>query len=151
MRMFILFIIIFLNASSMAVPLKEVSFLVGNWKVKNEDNTITYEKWYKPSDNLMLGNGQTIKLINKSKKTIFFEFLRIELDKDELYYVPLPNGQASVKFKYNVLLSSEEKAVFENFKHDFPKTITYLKHGNNKLKVLLKGDAPDVEFTYKKF
>jgi hypothetical protein len=108
------------TSSGSATELEELKFLTGSWKGESGKASIE-ERWTDAAGGMMLGVSRTIV----SGKTVAFEFLRIEVRPDGIFYVAQPNGRPPTDFK--MTRSSSEEAVFENSQHDHPKVIRYLR------------------------
>ena len=92
------------------------------------------EHWTDPRGGIMLGLHRD----TRPGKDAFFEFLRIEQKKGELFYIASPRGRPGTPFK---LISSEEnKAVFSNPGHDFPQRIIYWLGDDGALHARIEGD-----------
>lgn len=97
---------------------QKLAWLVGTWEMK-EGEKITEETWFPIKGSTMMGISHTYD----SKRTYFFEFLRIMFKKDLVSYIPQPGGDPPVAFLMTQL--DEKVAVWENPKHDHPQRIRY--------------------------
>lgn len=126
---YILISLIFMGPGTTSTTQEEAmiglsELLAGSWF--SEDGKVE-EHWLSASGGLMLGLNR-----NAGGKGIpFFEFLRIELRADGIYYVAQPKGGSGTAFK--MVLLEKDKAVFENPQHDFPQVITYSLQGKDQL------------------
>ena len=76
----------------------------------------------------MIGVSRTLV----GDRTASFEFLRIEVRGESIFYVASPKGRCpATDFKLTRL--SGQEAVFENPEHDFPKRIIYRKNSDGSL------------------
>ena len=108
---------------TVADPLAPFTFLVGNWASQTERASLE-EFWTTAAGGIMLGLNRSVE----PGKRAFFEFLRIEVREDGVYYVAAPRGGAATSFKY--VASKGEGIVFENLEHDFPQRIGYRMQGD---------------------
>ncbi len=130
--------------SAFAAPssdLEGVRFLEGNWRGESGKATIE-ERWTDAAGGTMLGVSRTIV----SGKTVAFEFLRIEAREDGVFYVAQPNGRPPTDFK--LTRTSAGEAVFENPRHDHPKTIRY-RLDDGALVAEVEGDEGKQEFRFR--
>ena len=95
----------------------------------------------------MLGMSRTVA----GEKTLFFEYLRLELRPDGIFYVAHPKARPGVDFKLVKL--EGQSAVFENLEHDFPKRILYRRNPDGSLTARVEGDnhskEPAEEYPYR--
>ena len=82
----------------------------------------------------MLAVGRT----TRGRRTVFFEFLRIEQTPDAITYHAAPKGRApATPFKMTQV--ADGKVVFENPQHDFPVRITYWRDGPDGMRAKVEG------------
>jgi hypothetical protein len=103
--------------------LAPVHFLFGVWR-SERDQTVTEEYWTPARAGTMFGCSRTMK----GDKTLFFEFLRIEVRDGGLHYIAMPNGKHETAFK--LVTSEPDRVVFENKEHDYPQRIIYWMDGD---------------------
>lgn len=120
-----------------AHTIDELAWIAGSWELEGGGST-TEEHWIHPNGGAMLGVSRTVA----GGKMVFFEFLRVETRKDELYYVAQPSGAKPTAFKLVEL--KNQRAVFENKEHDFPKRIVYAKTKDG-IDARIEGDETDKE------
>lgn len=120
-----------------AHSIDELAWIAGDWELEGGGST-TEERWIEPRGGAMLGVSRTVA----GGKMVFFEFLRIETRKDELFYVAQPGGAKPTPFKLVEL--KDQRAVFENKEHDFPKRILYSKTKDG-LDARIEGDGSEKE------
>jgi len=101
-------------------PARDLSWLAGCWQGTSDGATIE-EHWMTPAGGVMLGIGRVVQ----DGKTVFSEFLKIVETKDGPEYRVLIEGRPEVKFKLKS--RSDDEVIFENPKHDSPRTIGYRK------------------------
>ncbi|MDJ0835795.1 MAG: DUF6265 family protein [Acidobacteriota bacterium] len=99
-------------------PLEPLAFMAGTWRGA-QDGVTTEEHWTLPAGGIMLGLHRDVFGDGKA----FFEYLRIEVREDGIYYVASPKGRGATSFSYTS--GGKNRAVFENPDHDYPKRITY--------------------------
>jgi hypothetical protein len=100
-------------AAAVALP----AWMSGSWSGAI-DNVQMEEHWTAPGGGVMLGMHRDVG------KSVEFEFLRIEMQKDgTLVYLAQPFGKPATPFPLKS--STDARVVFENAKHDFPQRIIY--------------------------
>lgn len=99
----------------------DMSWLSGNWSGSRGTNgSITFEERWSPAKG---GSMLAISRTFSRDRLGAFEYLRI-LEKDGgLVYVAQPNGAAPTEFVLTEL--KDNRAVFDNPRHDYPKRIVY--------------------------
>ena len=120
-----------------AHTIDELAWIAGDWELEGGGST-TEERWIEPRGGAMFGVSRTVA----GGKLVFFEFLRIETRKDELYYVAQPGGGKPTPFK--LVEVKDGRAVFENKEHDFPKRILYSKTKDG-IDARIEGDGTEKE------
>jgi hypothetical protein len=111
------------HSGDKAGDIEQLNWLVGAWREKKA-GTQTEEHWIAPSGGIMLGVNRTVR--DKGKTS--FEFLRIAKTDKGISYFASPAGRPAVEFP--LIECKNNRAVFENPKHDFPQRIIYsLKDG----------------------
>jgi hypothetical protein len=81
----------------------------------------TIEHWLPHAGTTMMGISHTYD----SKRTHFFEFMRIATHRGKIAYIVQPGGDPPVLFR--AVTVTEEEAVFENPAHDHPQRIAYVR------------------------
>ncbi len=118
-------------------------WLLGKWK-KSDDNTqkLTYEYWTKKNDSIFLGHG----FILQNNDTIWQEKILLHKQASNWYLdISTPENKNTVRFK--LISKQQNKLVFENKTHDFPKTISYWK-ANDKLYATVANETQKIEFQF---
>lgn len=111
-----------------ALRIDRLAWIAGDWETRAGGLARIEEHWTRPAGGTMIGMGRTVA----GKKTVEFEFLRIEQRGDDVYYVANPNGNCpQTDFKLTRL--SDQEAVFENPEHDYPKRVIYRKNAAGSL------------------
>lgn len=115
--------------------LEKLAWMAGSWA--GEIRTmVTEEHWTQPSGGTMLGvNRQVVQ-----RRTMLFEYLRIESRADGIYYVANPGGKGETAFKMVKL--EGQSVVFENRTHKAPHRIIYRREGH-KLHARVETDLHD--------
>lgn len=103
--------------------LESLAWMAGHWGAKEESGT-SEEGWFSPRGTALVGVHRDVA----PDGSTFFEYLRIEVRPEGLFYVASPMGQGATSFR--MVASSERRAVFEDPDHDFPKRITYWREGD---------------------
>ncbi|MBY8961679.1 hypothetical protein KJK34_02820 [Flavobacterium sp. D11R37] len=114
----------------------KAEWLVGSWSNTSADETLT-EIWEKLNDSVFAGQAF---VINEENDTIFFEHIRLEETKGEVFYivtVPDQNDGQAVPFKMTAI--NDSLIVFENPEHDYPQKIAYRKVNADSLIAEISG------------
>ena len=98
--------------------LKDVEWLVGEWRDANRDRVVT-ETWLAADGGVMPGVNRTIG----DEGTATVEFMKLVEQDGALAFVAILSGQAPTIFPIKSLRPGE--AVFENLAHDFPQRVIY--------------------------
>ena len=122
--------------------LAELSWLAGGWRGEM-GRAVIEERWTKAAGGMMLGVSRTVV----GDKAVGFEFLRIEVRAEGVYYVAQPNGRAGTDFKLTKL--ERVSAVFENPEHDHPKIIRYRLGEDGSLTARIEGDEGVQTFAFR--
>ena len=125
---------------AMAVPalraedrpaIEKLDWLAGCWR-GTTDGAVTEELWMAPSGGVMLGLHRDVSADGE----VSFEFLRIVESDGGIVYEARPSGHETTEFPLIEL--GENRAVFENRSHDFPKRIIY-RRVSSMLRVQIDG------------
>jgi Domain of unknown function (DUF6265) len=143
MNRYIFLFIISFSSSYAQTDLKKLDWLVGSWTRTNaKPGRSGVEVWQKTSNREMIGRGINLK----GTDTSFVEKLKIMVKDNTIYYVAdVPENKEPVLFK--LTSQTENKFVFENAQHDFPKKISY-QLIENKLKATISGDGKEIEYWF---
>jgi hypothetical protein len=98
----------------------KLAWIAGTWERTEGDKT-TIEHWLPHAGTTMMGVSHTYD----SKRTHFFEFMRIATHGGRIAYIVQPGGDPPVLFR--AVTVKEEEAVFENPAHDHPQRIAYVR------------------------
>ncbi len=109
------------EAEAMAEKMSALSWLEGSWSAEDKGEEVT-EEWLRVHPRLMLGSNRT----TKADELVGYEHLEIWARGGDLVYRAKPANQPAVEFVLVEL--AEDKAVFENPSHDFPRRIVYQRN-----------------------
>jgi hypothetical protein len=119
--------------------LDSIAWIAGHWRSTAGGET-TEELWLPPRGGMMLGLNRGVR----GEKKATFEYLRIEGDAKGVVYLASPSGAKPTPFRLTE--ADDNRALFENPDHDFPKKIEYKLNGN-KLTASIAGDKPGPSWT----
>jgi hypothetical protein len=115
--------------------IKKADWLIGNWENTSPDGVLT-ENWEKVNDSTFKAASYFIK----AKDTIHFESIVLAQKGETLTYIATVKGQNDDKpVAFPSKSETENKLVFENPQHDYPKKITYTKGATNTLTAEISG------------
>jgi hypothetical protein len=101
--------------------IKKADWLIGEWKNISSEG-IAIEIWTKQNDTTYFGKSFFVI----GKDTVSSETINLKQIGNDLFYIPTVknenNGQA---IKFILTVTTENRLVFENPKHDFPQKISY--------------------------
>jgi hypothetical protein len=126
--------------------LNDLAWIAGSWSGKDARGLEMEEHWTAPKGNSMLGIHRDVG----KGRTLSFEFLRIEEQKDQIVYLSMPNGRSPAT-PFPLKEVSGTRVVFENPTHDFPQRIIYWKDGNDlhaRIEGTMNGKAGSQEWTW---
>jgi hypothetical protein len=135
-RLILLLSLVFLLPLHADTKLADLSWMAGRWAA-TIDGVAMEELWSAPDGGLLLGMHRDV-----SQKRTSFEFMRIAETKDGIVYLAQPNGQAPTPFQ--LIESADQRVVFANPAHDFPKRILYWMK-DAKLCARVEGDGGAAE------
>lgn len=118
---FALALVVLITFRKQETGFEKLYILEGIWKTETSRGAI-YEEWKKESATSM--KGKSFKL--KESDTIVLENLSLVQEENDVFYIPVTinqNNQQPVKFK--MASSANNKFVFGNPAHDYPKRIVY--------------------------
>jgi hypothetical protein len=104
---------------------------MGHWISESGERT-SEELWLDPRGGMMLGMNRDAPAAAVAPDRTSFEFLRIVERSDGIYYLASPGGR-SPPTEFRLTTLGEQRAVFANAKHDFPKFLVYKREGNQLL------------------
>jgi hypothetical protein len=116
--------------------LAPLAWLGGCWRGSANQREFR-EHWLPLRGNLLVGAGHTVA----GGRTQDYEFVRIELRADGVYYVAAPRNQKETAFKLadKTTDGPDEIFTFQNPAHDFPQTIIYRRAKEGWLYVHVEG------------
>jgi hypothetical protein len=112
--------------------LSALAFMSGSW-ILEDGGTVVEEHWTAADGGLMLGMNRT----RRGGRVVMFEFLRIALRGDSLFYVSMPRARGDTVFPLKE--RSARRVVFENPSHDFPQRIVYWQEREDELRARIEG------------
>ena len=126
------------------VKLTELDWMLGKWK---REDTGELELWSKREDSFY--GGMMVKL-NDQDKAVIQEVLSLEGREDGIYFGAKVNGQNNdQKVIFKMSNNNFNAPKFSNLDHDYPNHISYMKIGNDKIKVEIGGiNGMDKSFYY---
>jgi len=104
--------------------LADLAWMTGAW-ASDTGEIQSEEHWTQAAAGTMFGVNRTMR----QGKTVFFEFLRIEVRDAGVFYLASPAGRHPPT-EFRMVAANENKVVFENPDHDFPTRITYWLDGD---------------------
>lgn len=105
--------------------LSDLSWMAGSW-IGTTQGVEMEEHWTAAKGGSMIGIHRDVA----KGRTVSFEFLRIEMQKDQIVYLSMPGGRSPAT-PFPLKEISGTRAVFENPAHDFPQRIIYWKDGSD--------------------
>jgi hypothetical protein len=113
--------------------LDTLGWMAGGW-VMMHDGTCTEERWTRPADDSLVGLSRTVA----NGRTKSFEFMRIEMRSEAVFFVAQPAGRPPVDFK--LASSTGSEIVFVNpGNDDHLKRIVYRRSGPDELTARIEG------------
>ena len=123
-------------ANAQTNHIKNINWLVGNWKMNLPKGSIV-ESWKRSNDSTLQGKSYFIKLNGDS---IHQETVQLIYRNGTTYYIPTVNGQNNNQPVFFKLTSYKNNTlIFENPLHDFPQKIIYTLESENKLNASIEG------------
>ena len=110
------------EANPPAPDLRSFAWLTGCWQGSVNQREFR-ETWMPLRGGMMLGVSQMVM----QGRTVDFEYLRLELRNDAVYYVLSPPGQAELAFRLAPpqIVQGDEVFSFDNANNTFPRRLTY--------------------------
>ncbi|BAV07342.1 hypothetical protein SAMN05421788_10236 [Filimonas lacunae] len=101
--------------------LQQARWILGVWQQKAGKRT-QIEEWKQADDSTFTGRSYFLK----GKDTVLLEQTTLEYRHQQLFYVPVVQGQNNEQpVRFTLTDIQIGKLVFENKEHDFPQKITY--------------------------
>jgi len=126
--------------------LEKANWFLGRWENKTPEGTFS-EEWKTENDSVLVGESYFIN----GKDTLFAENVRLEQQKNDLFYiVSVPNQNEEKPVAFTLTSFKNHYLVFENPEHDFPKKITYKLVTKDSLYAEISGDGKSQGFPFTK-
>lgn len=123
--------------------LTELDWMLGKWK---REDTGQLALWSK-KENSFFG-GMMVKLTGE-KRAVIQEVRSLEGRHDGIYYSSKDKGTRHInRSEYKMSNTNFQAPKFTNPEGGFPKNISYMKIGNDKIKVELEGEGRETSFYY---
>lgn len=124
----------------------KIKIITGTWINKRANGDI-YEHWDRRSESEF--SGISYKLAKSD--TVFLEKVRLYWQGKEIIYAPVAYGQNKEKEVLFKLKSMEQnRFVFENIQHDFPKRIVYDFRTADSLYAYIEGGNKRINYPYRR-
>jgi hypothetical protein len=117
-------------------PLSTIAFMTGCWRGPSSTGATIEEQYSEPTDNLVIGMTRYVR----GGRVVDFEFTTIERTDSTFVMTPRPKGVKSDPFALKEV--TDDRAVWENPKHDFPQRIIYRKSPDGGLIARIEGTTP---------
>jgi hypothetical protein len=117
-----------------------LAWLEGCWRGSVTDREFN-EHWLPPRGNLMVGASHTVV----GQRTQGYEYLRIEVRSDGVFYVAVPSGQKETSFRLveqtvdTTAGRNDQIFKFANPANDFPQQIIYRRASEGWLYATVEG------------
>lgn len=96
--------------------------LQGKWQM-HKNKEIIVEEWEKFSTTAMSGKSYKVKA---NKDTVSLETMQLKVVNGKTYFIPVTANENNAKpVMFTLTTSANNKFVFVNLKHDYPKRIVY--------------------------
>ncbi|CAN7467639.1 DUF6265 family protein [Pseudoxanthomonas sp. LjRoot143] len=140
--------LLFLSTLSTAAPASasDLDWLAGHW-CGQQGKTFSEETWMAPRAGLLVGMHRD----TRDGKAIGFEFMRIAQQDGRWVLLAQPGGAAVTTF--HAARVEENRVVFANPAHDFPKRVIYARPDPDTLKARIDDghdDGQAMEWTWRR-
>ena len=117
------------------VTVADLAWLAGSWT--GSDGQSEWESSYSSP-----AGGQIVAASKEMRggETVMIDFEHFYERDGEVRMTPFPFGKKSVEFALSEYSGADQRAVFANPEHDFPKTFVYHRVDRETLKVTLDGE-----------
>ncbi len=124
---------------------KPYEWLLGSWQMAQpQRGRVLYETWQRQAHDVFTA---TAFAVNQQGDTTSVERLMLRRFVDGIYLTAeVAHNNKPIEFK--LTSTNNQHLVFENPRHDFPKTITYQRVGPNKILATAIGDNNKIEYKY---
>lgn len=129
-----------------SLKMKQLHWLLGEWQRINErPERTSLEVWELQEDGSLAGVGLT----TEGDKLVFKESLKLQLEEDKIQYIAdVSHNDTPTVFELTSL--EENKMVFENPNHDFPKQILYERLSADSMQAVIAGNGKEIVFQFKR-
>ncbi len=139
------FTVLVSNAVLAQTPnLHSLSWIAGDWQSQSGQESVE-EHWTLPVDDSMIGMSRTVR----GQTTRAFEFMRIIVRDNAIFYIASPNGRKVAEFK--LVEGDSQRAVFQGGDEHVQRVI-YRRDGPNgliaRVEGTLDGKAFAEDYTY---
>ena len=115
----------------------DLAWMAGSWRSEDGGGAVSEEIWSAPGGGIMLGMHRDV-----TAKRTSYEFIRIAETAEGIVYFASPSGRPATPFRLTEL--ADQRAVFANPQHDFPKRIIYWRD-DARLCARVEGDGIEGE------
>ncbi len=128
------------TTASAHIKLDALAWLAGTW-INDDGDRLIEEIWTAPASDLMLGMSRTLK----GGTTVSFEFMRISVRADGVFYIAQPRGKPPLEFPLQSWDGAQ--AVFTNAGNgDHLKRIIYRHNTDGSFTARIEGANQGAEF-----
>lgn len=115
--------------------IEKASWLIGEWQSNSAKGNAS-EVWEKKNDSIYAGKSYFIK----GTDTVSSEKISLEQKGNQLFYIPIVQGQnAGQPVRFTLTSSENHQLIFENPSHDFPQKISYTQVTGDSLLAEVSG------------
>ena len=123
--------------------LNELDWMLGKWK---REDTGELELWSKKESSFF--GGMMVKLTGE-QKAVIQEVLSLEGRKDGIYFSSKDKDSRNIRrVEYKMSNQNFKAPKFTNPVDGFPKHISYMKIGSDKIKVEMEGGGQETSYYY---
>lgn len=116
--------------------MQDLDWVMGKWQRINKEG-INYEAWEKANDSTFVGKNYKIE----GSDSTFLESIRIEYRNGNAFYIPMVENQNDGQaIPFQLTAAFENRFIFSNPDHDFPKKIVYIQAAPDTLKARVVGE-----------
>ncbi|MCH8904060.1 MAG: hypothetical protein IIA45_09125 [Bacteroidetes bacterium] len=128
----------------------QYSWIIGSWMHETEGE-LGYEKWWRQDEDNYAGIGYEII----GGDTLVFEDLFIRRTENHVEYIAVVKDQNEGEpIRFRMISLNPYNLQFENYDHDFPQRINYLRYANDdsikifvRLEGKVRGEVKNLRFT----
>jgi hypothetical protein len=138
------------HAQDAGKSFRDLNSLTGKWSMESSKGML-YESWLKLNDSTFKGLSFRVS----GKDTTVLEQMELVLREGRIMFAPTVPGQNDEKPVVFTLAKLENnRYIFENKEHDFPKRVVYVLPKDNLLQAWIEGEingqARKMDFSFKK-